>query len=338
MKKIIILSILILTSCSSREFKESDHYSQETDKFFNTTVKADKGLYSFLRWKLFTTPAKWPEKIEIDPKPSLLSPKSLNDVNITFVNHSTFLIQINGYNILTDPVWSERVSPVSFAGPKRVHPPGVTIEELPKIDIVLISHNHYDHLDIESIKKLEKKFSPAFFVPLGDKELLKSAGVQKVFDLDWWNKVNFNNIDISFVPTQHWSARGIFDRFDSLWGGYVVAWNGHKIFFGGDTGYSKHFKSINSKFGPMDISLIPIGAYAPRWFMQTMHMDPEEAIWAHKDLKSRYSIGMHYGTFQLTNESIDEPKTKLGMHLKKEGISPETFLLLPIGHTKQFKL
>lgn len=328
--------LMFFLSCTTNpDYPKSDHYSPEKNQFYNPTVKESrKGFMDFIHWKFFTTPEKWPKFVPLEITPNLGTSLKPKQVNVTFVNHSTFLLQFNGINILTDPVWSDRVSPVSWFGPKRVHKPGIKFRDLPKIDIVLISHNHYDHLDKETLSKLEDKYSPIFLCPLGDAKLLQEIGINKAFELDWWKTLVFNDMEITFTPTQHWSRRTLLDTNRSLWGGYVIKFNSMTTYFAGDTGYSPHFKEIKKRLGGMNLSLLPIGAYSPRWFMQTMHMDPEEAIWAHKDLDSKKSIGIHHGTFQLTNEKRDEPSYKLRMYLRSNQLTKNDFLVLKPGESR----
>ena len=336
---IIILSFIFMNCSNPKTYPTSDHYNSEKGTFFNPTLeKQSKTLSDILKWKFTTTAEEWPEFIPVTFKPNLGAPAKENEVNLSFINHSTFLLQLKGINILTDPVYSERVSPISFLGPKRVHAPGIPLESLPPIKVVLISHNHYDHLDIKTLKKLEEKFKPIFIAPLGDEVLLQNEGLTNIITLDWYQNFKVHDIEIIFTPTQHWSRRGILDTNKSLWGGYIIRKNDKKIYFGGDAGYSKYYKEIFNRYGAMDLSLLPIGAYAPRWFMQDMHMDPEEAIWAHQDLKSRKSVGIHFGTFQLTNESREEPTQKLQMHLRSQKISPDDFIVLEPGQSHVFSM
>lgn len=335
----ILIAVFLFTSCTSRKmYSDSEQYSPEDDKFIDSNFpNSEKSLWSLIKWGLFSTRETWPKWIDIKPQPKLITP-SKNQVNITLINHSTFFLQFEDMNILTDPIWSERTSPVQWAGPKRVHKPGLNMDELNKVDVVIISHNHYDHLDTASLEKLEALYSPLFIVPLGDKELLTSLGIEKVVELDWWEELDFNENKITFTPNQHWSKRGLFDHNKSLWGGYVISVKGKQVYFAGDTGYTKYFKDIFTKFGAMELSLLPIGAYEPRWFMQAFHMDPEEAIWAHKDLQSKKSIGTHYGTFQLTNEARKDPQRKLKMYMPSNGLKPEDFITIEPGVSELFSL
>lgn len=281
--------------------------------------------------------AKWPTNVKNKTTPNLNLKIKKNEVAITFINHATFSIQLNGIYILTDPIWSDRASPISWVGPKRVRKPGVKFEELPKIDLILISHNHYDHLDIDTLKKLDKRFSPKVFVPIGDKDLINSIGIKNVLEFDWWDSSTVNSDTIvSFTPTQHGSARGLFDQNKSLWGSYYIKQGDRSIYFGGDAGYSTHYLEIYKRLGAPDIAILGIGAYRPRWFMKPIHMNPSEAIIAHKDLKAAVSIGMHFGTFQMSSESIDQPKADLVKYLEKEGVDKNRFITLNEGETRLF--
>lgn len=253
---------------------------------------------------------------------------------VTFINHATVLIQLPGLNVLTDPVWSRRVSPLSWLGPRRVRAPGVRFEELPRIDVVLVSHNHYDHLDKSTIKRLADRFNPRVFVALGDGDLVKSWGVRQVSQLDWENEVRLNSeTHVRFTPCQHWSGRSLTDRRRSLWGGYLLTHAGRRIYFGGDAGYSDTYKELRRRFGAMDFSFLPIGAYEPRWFMRDMHMDPTDAVRAHLDLESRRSIGIHFGTWRLTDEGIDEPVLELARAREAQGLDADEFGVLDNGET-----
>ena len=277
----------------------------------------------------------WPAWVENRGVPRLDQQLGADEVAITFVNHATFLIQTAGVAILTDPMWSERASPFRRLGPKRVRSPGVPLDRLPAIDIVLLSHNHYDHLDIATLECLRQRCTPTVLAAMGDRRLIAPIGFSHVHELDWWQQVGFNDtLAITFMPAQHFSARGFFDRRKSLWGGYIIESRGRRIYFGGDTGYSTHFADIRSRLGPPDIAMLGIGAYEPRWFMQTMHMNPAEAIRAHRDLGSRHSIGMHFGTFQLTLEAIDQPQIDLETARTESGVAASEFITLNEGETR----
>lgn len=286
---------------------KSDHFNGNT--FQNIGNVSSKNFFEVMKWSLNREPGVWEKTPEADltfaKKPQALVTDSLV---ITYVNHSTFLIQVDGLNILTDPVWSERVSPVSFAGPKRMRPPGLKFEDLPDIDLVIISHNHYDHLDISTLKKLNALYAPDFVVPLGVDLYLNNARIQNTSALDWWGKDQISNsVIVTSVPAQHFSARGLFDRDKTLWSGYVLETPSGNIYFAGDTGYGSFFPDIGSRFD-INVGLIPIGAYKPRWFMSPVHVDPEEAIQVHKEVKADISFGMHFGTFPLADDGMKDPE------------------------------
>ncbi|MDZ7658922.1 MBL fold metallo-hydrolase [Fodinibius sp.] len=253
---------------------------------------------------------------------------------ITFINHATFLIQVNGQNILTDPVWSFRASPYQWIGPKRKRPAGIDFEKLPHIDTVLLSHNHYDHLDIDTVKHLQNKFDPQFIVPLGVERYLHSQGVDKTIRMDWWDKYGLgNDITLTAVPARHFSGRGLFDRNKTLWCGYVLEKPSGNIYFAGDTGYGDFLKEIKQQVGPINTSILPIGAYKPRWFMEVIHMSPEEAVKAHQELESERSIGMHFGTFPMADDGMYEPLEDLGKACRKHKISEKDFMSLEHGES-----
>lgn len=336
MLKITLCFFFLITAVNAQEeqMSKSNHFDPKTNKFFNPEKRNNKGFGDLLKWLTSREKSSWPNWVENEAKPKPAHDLNDHQMAITFINHASFLIQYKGINILTDPVYSERTSPVSFAGPKRVRAVGLPFEKLPPIDLVAISHNHYDHMDLETLKKLEEKFHPLFLIPLGDAKLLKDEGIQNIIEQDWWDKYIFKkNFKVTFTPAQHFSGRGLFDRNKSLWGGYIFEYNGHRTFFAGDTGYAGHFKQIKQRFGQIDLSFLPIGAYRPEWFMQTVHVNPEQAVMAHQDLGSKKSIAMHFGTFQLSDEGIDEPVVDLHKALKKANIESEQFLVLKVGQT-----
>ncbi|HUD01134.1 MAG TPA: MBL fold metallo-hydrolase [Rhabdochlamydiaceae bacterium] len=292
------------------------------DRFQNLDPSDPKGFLTFLKWKMRGKSTPWPKKVENTLTASLPAQVASGEVFATFINHSTVLLQLDKLNVLTDPIFSDIAGPYSFLGPRRVRSPGVAFQELPKIDVVLLSHNHYDHLDIPSIQKLWKRDHPLFIVPLRNGKLVRSYGVDKVIELDWWQEYRLN-AQQSFIltPAKHWSRRGLLDYCKALWGGFVLQSPDLKIFFAGDTAYGEHFKMIKERFGAMNLSLLPIGAYEPRWFMKEFHMNPAEAVQAHLDLESRLSMGIHFGTFPLTDEAIDDPIKHLEESLRARNLT-----------------
>jgi L-ascorbate metabolism protein UlaG (beta-lactamase superfamily) len=336
MKNRLVLFILqfLLSACTVTRYKGqvSDHFDGQ--RFFNPLGQEAKGLWQVLKWQLSFSKTEWPKWVENEVQPRVIQEYSGDQVALTFINHSSVLIQTKEITILTDPIWSDRTSPVTWAGPKRVRAPAVHLDQLPKIDLVLVSHNHYDHLDLPSLKKLAETQDPLFLVPLGDGEILKSVGIKKFQEMDWWQTYTTDGNDkIHFTPCQHWSARGVFDRYASLWGSFVIESASRKIYFAGDTGYAKHFQDVNERMGAMDIGLLPIGAFEPRWIMKDQHMNPEEAVQAHLDLKSKMSFGVHFGTFQLTDEGIDQPLIELKAALEKHQVNATDFIAPVFGQT-----
>jgi L-ascorbate metabolism protein UlaG (beta-lactamase superfamily) len=283
--------------------------------------------------------SRWPRSVENKGVPQLNMTLASDDIAVTFVNHATFLIQIGGVAILTDPIWSERASMLRWAGPRRVRQPGVAFDDLPKIDLVLLSHNHYDHLDLATLRRLRQAFSPTVLVAAGDARLVGPLGFKDMRELDWWDETPIGEeLRITFVPAQHTSARGLLDRQRSLWGGYVIQSRGRLTYFSGDSGYSKHFSDIKLRLGSPEIAMLGIGSYEPRWFMEPLHMNPAEAVRAHGDLGAKHSIGMHFGTFQLTPEAIDQPQADLKAALSRSGISDREFVTLHEGETRIYRM
>jgi L-ascorbate metabolism protein UlaG (beta-lactamase superfamily) len=280
-------------------------------RFYNPDAPQARGFLDGLRWKLTSRPEPSPRFIS-DVEQSIPVPRVEGaGLRTTLVNHSTVLLQQRGSNILTDPIWSERAGPLSWIGPRRRRKPGVSWEDLPCIDVVLISHNHYDHLDLPTLRRLAARGDSAFIVPARVARLLRSENIAPTHELDWGESLSLPPITIHCVPAQHFSARGIFDRNMTLWCGYVIECQERLVYFAGDTGFGPHFAQIREKFGSPRLALLPIGAYEPRWFLSPIHMAPDEAVRAHEILAAQTSIAIHHGTFQLTDEGIDTPKKQL---------------------------
>jgi L-ascorbate metabolism protein UlaG (beta-lactamase superfamily) len=312
----------------------SDHFD---GKFFNNIgCRAGKTFKEFWRWQRSRKPRPWPSWVENHSKPELPSVLGDDQIALTFINHSSFLVQFAGLNLLTDPVYSERVSPIPNIGPRRVRAPGIPFDELPNIDIVLISHNHYDHLDLATLHRLEQSHSPLIITSLGNGKFLAKHGINRVIELDWWHETRLGDAIITSTPAQHWSGRGIRSRNRTLWGGFVITLGGLQLFFAGDTGLGPHFGEIRKRFGKIDLALLPIGAYEPRWFTWEQHMNPEDAVRAHLELKAHVSIGAHFGCFQLTDEGFDQPIHDLSAARKKHGVAQDHFHVLEVGETKLF--
>jgi len=253
---------------------------------------------------------------------------------VTWVGHSTLLIQLDGVNLLTDPQWSDRASPVSFAGPKRVMPPGIPFEELPPIDLVLISHDHYDHLDLATVQRLAERHHPLFLVPLGLREWFLENGMTQVEELDWWESRIQKGLSLTLVPAQHFSGRTFWDGNQRLWGGWTVVGREKRFFFVGDTGYYELFKEIGRRLGPFDLAAIPIGAYMPASMMSMTHTTPEQALQIFADVESHRFVPIHWGTFDLTDEPLEEPPVRLSAEVQRLGYDAERVWLLKHGETR----
>ncbi|MFP4592330.1 MBL fold metallo-hydrolase [uncultured Ralstonia sp.] len=263
---------------------------------------------------------------------------------LTWIGHETLLLQIDGLNVLTDPVFSERASPFRFAGPRRHQPPGLSLKQLPHIDLVLISHNHYDHLDFASVRALMRQpgGAPTFFVPLGiDHWFARNIRGTRLHGehanvraFDWDDEASFGPFTAHFCAVQHWSARGLTDRNQTLWGSWALLHPRLRFWFSGDLGYSQDTRDIGARFGHFDVAAIAVGAYEPRWFMKTQHIDPAEAVQVMLDVGARQSVGIHWGTFPLTDEPLDQPITDLAMALQAHDIPQERFTLLRHGETR----
>ncbi len=252
---------------------------------------------------------------------------------VTFVGHATFLIQTAAGNILTDPMYSNHAGPWNRFGPRRVRPPAIAFDTLPPISIVLLSHNHYDHCDLPTLGMLAKRFDPLVVTPLGNGRLTRAAGIRRVEELDWWQSAQSSSVPITLTPAHHFSARGPFDRNRALWGGFMLTPDHARIYFAGDTAYAPFFHDIRQRLGPIDLALLPIGAYEPRWFMQSVHMNPAEAVQAHLDLDATESIAMHFGTFPMTAEGIDEPVRALEEARRTKSVPASAFRILGFGES-----
>lgn len=322
---------------SSTVYPVSDHYNGTV--FFNpelNTRKSWRHVWNMLKESKGKNP--WPDFVENKATPKLPAQLKTDEVSITYINHASHLIQLQNMNILTDPIFSKRAGPMSLLGPKRVRQPGIDLHELPPIDIVLVSHNHYDHMDLPTLKKLQRLFQPIFIVPLGNRKYLKKKLFPNVIELDWWQSYKQNSThEITLVPAQHWSMRRLKDTNTALWGGFWIQFATLNVYFCGDSGYGKHFKLIHQRLGAPDLSILPIGCYEPRWFMKDNHMNPDEAILASMDLQSTLSLATHHQTFRLSMEKINDPVITLKRRLIVHGLTEKEFRAPEIGETVNYR-
>jgi L-ascorbate metabolism protein UlaG (beta-lactamase superfamily) len=339
--RLMLVCFICLSALNCAAQTLSAHKPHHTQNGFKNVYEYEEhGFWDLLKWR------RERAKKEIPGPQRYNFPLAKNDPNflrqnrdrntVTWIGHATVLLQMEGYNILTDPHFSKRTSPVQWAGPERVAPLGLALDDLPPIDIVIISHDHFDSLDEQSIKKLRQRpggEKTRFYVPLGLKNWFATRGVDNVFEMDWWDRLQDEDIEIIAVPVQHWSKRSMFSRNKTLWAGWVIKTDAFRFIFVGDTGYTPHFKEIGEKLGPFDLAAIPIGAYEPRWFMARHHVNPAESVQIHKDIGSKKSVAIHWGTFILTDEPLDEPPKKLAAALQENQIPAEDFLVLKHGQT-----
>nr|WP_229634296.1 MBL fold metallo-hydrolase [Duganella qianjiadongensis] len=344
----------LLLLCGASKAADETAYPAAARIFRNhDTERVSQPLSSVLRWRW----QRWRDQL---PVPAVNPPASArpdlarlhayaqqtgaDQPSLSWIGHASVLIQAGGLSILTDPIFSERASPVQFAGPRRLQPPGIALDELPPIDVVLISHNHPDHLDQHSVLALQQQAAARgrtilFLVPLGVRAVLRDWGITQVQELDWWHSVSVSTTTFLLTPTQHWSARGLCDENRTLWGGWAVFGPTLRWYFAGDSGYSRDFLRTREHFRArlgeqgFDLALLPIGAYAPRWFMQGQHVDPAEAVQIHLDLAARRSIGIHWGTFALGDEAADQPPRDLLQARERAGLTPAQFDTIAIGAT-----
>jgi L-ascorbate metabolism protein UlaG (beta-lactamase superfamily) len=308
-------------------------------RFFNPGGIEPKGRIDFLRWQLSERGAAWPSSFP-SPFPPDRPPAGVEDdsVRIAYVGHASFLIQTRGANILLDPVWSERASPISFVGPKRANPPGIAFDALPRIDWVLLTHNHYDHMDIPTVARLSQRFAPRIVTPLGNDAILKAAVPDLTAEaVDWGASVELGSgIAVHVEESQHWSARSATDRSHALWASFVIQAGARKLYCVGDTGFGDGapFRRIRQRYPGLALALLPIGAYEPRWFMRNVHMNPDDAVQAFELCGAAQALGHHWGTFRLTNETVEQPAVDLAAALAHRSIAPDRFAALRPGEVR----
>ncbi len=314
----------------------SDHF--DGTRFFNPgQPSTDRGLRAILRWKLAGAAAKWPKSVPVTPA----RPEARVDgLCVTMVGHASLLIQAAGVNILTDPVWSERASPFRRVGPTRVTAPGIAFADLPPIDVVLLSHAHYDHLDVDTLRRLQAAHDPLMAMPLGNDAIVRAAvPAARCVTGDWWDRLDLGNgIATTLTPANHWSNRWPSDTRMTLWSGHYLESRAGSIWFVGDTGYGDGliFGEVRERLGSPNLALIPIGAYAPRWFMAAQHVDPADAVRIFNDVGAGRALGIHWGTFHLTDEAREEPVGELATALRAASIAPERFVAAEAGSVYRF--
>jgi L-ascorbate metabolism protein UlaG (beta-lactamase superfamily) len=307
-----------------------DHFDGK--KFFNPSGPSLQPFSATPRM-LLTRRTSWPRSVPVTQREP--PTRHSTDIVVTFIGHATFLIQTPTETILTDPVFAEHAGPFGLFGPRRVRRPGIAFDRLPPVSVILLSHNHYDHCDVHALRALARRNDPTVITPLGNRRLLRSAGVRRVEELDWWDERNAvgAGVQVRLTPAHHFSARTPFDRNRALWGGFLLTSGARRIYFAGDTAYTNVFKDIHERYGPVDLAMLPIGAYEPRWFMRSIHMNPAEAVQAHVDLRAAASIATHFGTFQLTPEGIDEPVRALADARDRQSVAPTAFRALDVGES-----
>jgi len=312
----------------------SDHFDIGRQQFFNPWKNTDKRFTDLFWWWATSRPRPWPRRVANHAYPHPPGSIARGECSLTAVGHASLLIRLGAQTLLTDPQFSTHAGAFGRFGARRVREPGLVRDRLPPIDVVFVSHSHYDHLDIASLRWLDEHRAPLFLTCLGLKRTLERRGLRRVIELDWWDSLAVGDTVLTVTPAQHWSNRTLFDFRRSLWGGcHLRHREGGTVYFAGDTAYAPFFTDIRTRLGPPGVALLPIGAYEPRWFMQDHHMNPDEAVRAHKDLGARTSLGMHYGVFRLTDEAFDDPVRELARARADQGVPADAFRVLDVGES-----
>lgn len=346
MLHVLIVAGLLLQGCAANPAQPVAAPPHHTaDGFRNLHEEPALSRLKLLQWLLLRmfSPAREHDaaavpQVAVDPARLKVPPAALR---ATWLGHATVLLQSGSFNLLTDPVFSERASPLTWIGPKRRTPLPLSPADLPTLDAVLISHNHYDHLDIASLRALARQDGgePLFIVPLGNARLLRAHGLTRIRELDWWQSLTLGTdsapLQVTLVPVQHWSGRGLTDRNRSLWGGHVVQHQGRKMFFAGDTGYSPGFRELAARYGHFDLAMLPIGAYEPRAALRRQHLNPDDAVRIHRELNARISMGIHWGVFTMTDELLQQPPLDLAEARRRQGVHADAFPVWAIGESRE---
>ncbi len=327
---LVALALASSSGCAPPSYAgpRSPHF--DGSRFHNDPPLRELNLADLARWWATAEPTPWPDWVDWPSGSGPAVPaRRVDGVRVTFVNHSTMLVQMAGMNILTDPVWSETVGPTSWLGPRRHHAPGIRFEDLPPIDAVLLSHDHYDHTDLPTLKRLAARDAPLLVAGLGSGTLFEDAGMRSHVDLDWWQCRAVGSVRVCALPAQHGSRRGLTDGNGTLWVSFWIESEAGSVYFAGDTGLGPHFAAIRERMGAPCVALLPIGAYLPRWIMKENHMSPSDAVVAHETLGARLSIAMHIATFQQSDEGMDQPAADLARALALAGPTPHAPFVVP---------
>ena len=332
---LLLTALLSFSACGAvYHGSPSDHF--DGSRFFNS--EPDHTFKDMVKWWLEMETVPWPKWIEDPKQPPPVDRVEKDCLRVTYINHATLLIQMNGLNILTDPIWSMRAGPIKWIGPKRVRAPGVKLSDLPPIDVVLISHDHYDHLDLQTLRKIIHRHEPIILAGLGVKALLEDRSIHNVVELDWWRSYESGTTDIrfTFVPARHQSGRLPFNRNRTLWGGFVIEGAIGQVYFAGDTAFGDFIHAVRKRFRKIKLAILPIGSYEKRWFMKSQHMNPDDAVRTQIILGARQSMGCHYSTFaEHPEQTIDTHEINLADALERYGISPSRFWILKFGESRE---
>lgn len=322
----LVLVALVAGCQSNPDYQLSDHYNGEE---FHNIVRDERGFWAFIKWQFTREPGPWPpEQPTWTPVKDRIAPQ-FDGLRVVFVNHATFLVQRGNCNILVDPVWSDHIGPTSWLGVNRRRAPGFPLTALPSLDAILVSHNHYDHLDLPTLAAIAERQQPPIWSPLGNNTYIDDSGLTQRHELDWWQSTQVcGDITITLTPARHWSKRTLTDRNEALWGGFHIATPQGSLYYAGDTGWTHHFEQIAKRLGAPDLALLPIGAYKPRWFMQAAHINPTEAIEALKVMNARQGMALHFGTFPLGDDGMEDPLNDSQERLRELEL-PASYFVLP---------